>query len=453
MSRPSSLRRRLLVNLLGGYLLFALAISALVYRHTHHEIDELFDEQLRQVAFSLLAQADEHDDDEEGDGGQSRHLDDQRHHRYAFEIRDHSGRVHARSGDLPIAAPGNGEGYAESENDRAHWRYYAQWDDHHRHQVVVGEDHARREQLARASALRVLLPLLLGLPLLGLWVWLATGRGLAPLTRLTHQLEQRGARQLAQLQSDGAPTEVTPLVDEINRLLGEVDHALAAERRFTADAAHELRTPLAALQTQAQVALRARNDEEREHALNGLRTGLERAVRLVEQMLQLAHLDPEKGLQNRVSVDLAQLAEDICADMGSLALRKRIDFSLDTTPATAAGHPDWLRVLLRNLVDNALRYTPEQGHVEVRVMMLDGMPVFEVSDNGPGIPSDQRAAALRRFYRLQQGCGEKGSGLGLSIVSRIAELHGARLELGSPVDGRGLRVRVLFPVTSFDQGS
>jgi two-component system sensor histidine kinase QseC len=236
------------------------------------------------------------------------------------------------------------------------------------------------------------------------------------------------------------------MLEALNGLFQRVETALEAERQFTADAAHELRTPLAALQAQVQVALRARDSGERDRSLAQLQSGLTRASHLVDQMLQLARLDPESGLPDPQPVDLAILAEAVCADLGPLILHKNLDFALDATPGcTVNGQVEWLRVLIRNLVDNAIRYTPPGGTLRVSVSRTAGQCRLCVSDSGPGIPVGERDAVLRRFHRLDQGT-QPGSGLGLAIVARIAELHGAELELAESEDQQGLKVVVLWKI-------
>ncbi|MEY2631897.1 MAG: hypothetical protein RIR00_551 [Pseudomonadota bacterium] len=429
----TSLRRRLLLRLLGGGVVLALALVWWSYRHAHHEIDELYDAQLQQMAQTLQALA-----GARGGSVVPEHLVVEVRGRYLFQIRDRSGRLLAYSPGAPTTPLTWQDGFSEIEAPEGHWRYFSGWDAAQRFQVQVGEDHAHRDHLIRESVLQLLLPVLIGLPLLGLWIWHATGHGLRPLAELARQLGERGPDQLSRLPPQPVPQEVAPLVTAINRLLQEIDQALDQERRFTADAAHELRTPLAALAAQVQVALRARDAAERDHALQGLRLGLERASRLVEQMLQLARLDPEQSLREAPVLDLALLAQEVCAEMGHDILARGLDFSLEAVPTPVRGRADWLRVLLRNLLDNALRYTPPGGRLQ---LSLDGRGLT-LRDSGPGIPAAARAAALQRFNRLGDNS-TPGSGLGLSIVARIAELHQARLRLGDA--GPGLEVRLEWP--------
>jgi two-component system, OmpR family, sensor histidine kinase QseC len=308
--------------------------------------------------------------------------------------------------------------------------------------VRAPENDEERHELVNRIAWRLIAPALFGLPLLGAWIWLATRRALQPLNAVAAQIATRQPERLHALAPASAPEEIRPLVEAINDLFGRVELALESERRFTADAAHELRTPLAALVTQAQVALRARDAEERQHAIEQLVAGSRRAARLVDQLLTLARLDPDAARPTD-AVKLDRLAEEVCAAHGGQALLKNIVLELDAVPVTVTGNADMLLVLLRNLVDNALRYTPPGGRVTVAV--APGR--LSVTDSGPGIPVAERQRVFDRFHRLA-GQDTEGSGLGLSIVARIAEMHGATITLDSGEDGAGLCVGVNFPSTS-----
>ncbi len=305
--------------------------------------------------------------------------------------------------------------------------------------VRAPENDEERHELVNRIAWRLIAPALFGLPLLGAWVWLATRRALRPLDAVAAQIATRQPERLHALAPASAPEEIRPLVQAINDLFGRVEKALESERRFTADAAHELRTPLAALATQAQVALRARDTEERQHAIDQLIAGSRRATRLVDQLLTLARLDPDSS-RPADAVMLDRLAEEVCAAHGGQALLKDIALELDAQPATITGNADMLRVLLRNLIDNALRYTPPGGRVTV--VVEPGR--LSVTDSGPGIPAGERNKVFDRFHRLA-GQDTEGSGLGLSIVARIAEMHGAAITLDGDDHGSGLRVAVSFP--------
>lgn len=439
-----SLRRRLLALLLGGVTVGWLATLVFSYTDAHHEIDELLDAQLVQTAQTLLALASEYDDDDdvarlEGDV-----------HKYqkkcVFQLWDAEGRLLLRSQHAPTTLLTATDGFSESEG-KEHWRYYSQWDKQQLLRVQVGENHEVREEIAGHIASRLLLPALFSLPLLGVWVWFATRRGLASLDAVAEEVAHRAPERLEPLMPAAAPVEIRPLLDALNDLFVRVDQTLDNERRFTADAAHELRTPLAALATQAQVALRARDPAERDHAIEQIVAGVRRASHLVEQLLTLARLDPTTELPIEV-VDLGALAAEACADHGAAALDKDIALELDAPVSVQTNvNAGMLGILLRNLLDNAIRYTPSGGQVRIRVHAAEQGAVLEVSDSGPGIPPVQRDSALRRFHRLA-GQEIEGSGLGLSIVARIAELHGARLELADGLGGTGLTVRLYLPNSS-----
>jgi signal transduction histidine kinase len=306
--------------------------------------------------------------------------------------------------------------------------------------------HARHELLEHFVGV-LLSPLLLGLPVLGGWIWFATRRGLSPLVEVAQEIEQRTADQLDPVIPETAPAELQPLLKALNSLFSRLGMSIERERAFTADAAHELRTPLAALVAQAEVAARARDSGEREHALAQILIGSHRAARLVDQLLTLARLDPTSSLAME-PVRLDVLLTNGCAEHGAVALERGIELELDAVAETTVrGHADMLGILVRNLLDNALRYTPSGGLVKVALSAGEDAVVLVVSDNGPGIPAGKRGDAMRRFHRLADQASE-GSGLGLSIVARIAELHGANLELGDGLGepgGPGLAVTVRLP--------
>jgi two-component system, OmpR family, sensor histidine kinase QseC len=443
-----SLRRRLLVLLLGGFSAGWLVMLASSYIDAHHEIDEMFDAQLAQTAQALLTRRHDtqRDDGGDGDGDSDDNESDAKHaaHRYQskvmFQIWHDNGDLLQRSANAPDRPLTDVEGYSEQHDALGHWRIFSQWDERRHHRVQVAENHQVRDELVGHIALRLLLPALFGLPLLGAWVWLATRRALEPLDAVAAQIASRQPERLHALAPASAPQEIRPLVEAINDLFGRVDKTLESERRFTADAAHELRTPLAALATQAQVALRARDADERQHAIDQLIAGSRRAARLVDQLLTLARLDPDAPRPTD-TVKLDRLAEEVCAAHGGQALLKNITLELDAMPVIVIGNADMLRVLLRNLVDNALRYTPNGGQVTVAI--TPGR--LSVSDSGPGIPAEERQRVFDRFRRLA-GQETEGSGLGLSIVARIAEMHGATIGLAGGADGRGLQVEVVFPL-------
>jgi two-component system sensor histidine kinase QseC len=280
---------------------------------------------------------------------------------------------------------------------------------------------------------------------LALLVWIAITRGLRPLARLGEQVAAREPANLAALDAGEAPAEVAPLADKLNKLFERVRSSMENEQRFTADAAHELRTPLAAIRAQAQVARASSADVERNHALDRVVLGCDRASHLVDQLLTLARIDAAPANRRFVPVDLRAVASAVIADLAPAAIENGIEIDLsEGAAAQIAGEPALVRILVSNLVDNAVRYSPPGGKVRVDVATVAERPTLTVIDQGPGIPAEQRERVWQRFFRIPGNAAE-GSGLGLSIVERVAQLHGAAVTLADGENGSGLRVTVVFP--------
>lgn len=471
MSRtaPLSLRARLLALLLAAVTAAWVAVAAKSYFDARHEFGEMLDAHLAQSAALLMAQTGHELLQEAADGGRRRrhdekreahreHKDDDDHddehspkvdivapaHRYerrvAFQIWEGDGVLRLRSASAPLERlAAADEGFSDVTLAGKPWRVFSRRDGDHALVVQVGELRELRDALAGRIAAHLLAPLLIALPLLALLIWFGVGRGLAPLARVNEQLGERAPDYLEPVAAAGAPRELRPLIDTLNRLLERMRNALEGERRFTADAAHELRTPLAALRTQAQVALAAADAGSRQHALDQVLAGCDRATRLVEQLLTLSRLDPQAAARRHAPLALRALAAAAVAEAAPRALAKDVDLGLaEGSEQQVRGDADLLALLLRNLVDNAVRYTPRGGEVSVSVSLQDGAVALAVTDSGPGIAAEERDKVLRRFYRVL-GSGESGSGLGLSIVQRVCELHGTRLELSDGPGGRGLR--------------
>lgn len=443
MPTLTSLRARLLLLLLSATLLLWGVTAFLSYREAHHEIEEIFDAQLARSARILLAQVGHEADEAEIEYGEDFHKYELK---IVFQVWDDEGKLILRSANAPEEAlvMRGGEGFEDVRIDGRAWRVFSHWDGKHRLLVQVGERHDVRDELTESVVTHLFYPFVFAAPLLALLIWLGGGRGLAPLRGIAAEVACRAPQHLTPLEAGGAPDEIRPLVESLNGLLARLDTALENERRFTADAAHELRTPLAALKTQAQVAQRSVVEDERRHALRQVVEGVDRATHLVEQLLTLARLDPERGLPHVAVVALRPLAVECAALLVPSALEKHIELSVAEGDGAVSGDAAMLGVLLRNLIDNAIRYTPGGGWVKVAVRHEAARVVVEVCDSGPGIAPAERGQVLRRFYRVL-GSGADGSGLGLSIVQRIAELHGATLELGESEAG-GLAARVSFPM-------
>lgn len=291
-------------------------------------------------------------------------------------------------------------------------------------------------------------PLLIAFPLLALLLVLAVTLALRPLRQLANDVAARAPEHLEPLPTEGALTEVRPLLERLNRLFADISRALENERRFTADAAHELRTPLAAIKTQAQVAQSADDENTQQHAVRQIVLGCDRATHLVEQLLTLARLDAPK--QNSfVAVDLYSVASEVLSASAGAAVQRGSTLALtgEAGVCTIQGDPILLQVLLRNLIDNAVRHTPAGTEVSVGMDVSAHRLRLWVHDNGPGITKGEGKALMQRFYRAADALGE-GSGLGLSIVQRIAELHGASFTLGPRVDGGGTAATLEFALSA-----
>jgi len=320
--------------------------------------------------------------------------------------------------------------------------------------AVVSEANELRATLQQEILTGMLTPQLIVLPLAALLAGLGMTHGLEPLSIMQERLLERTPNDLSPINDDLAPAEIMPLIAAMNDLLARLAASTETQRRFVANAAHQLKTPLAGIRTQAELALRAPGPEGLDASLRQLIRGSERATRLVNQLLALARAEqPERA--GAASVDLNELARRLTLEWVPAAMRKGLDLGFDAAPEAALVHGNTLMLaeLLGNLIDNALLYTPAPGQVSVRVGHEAGEPFFEVEDSGPGIAEENRARVFDRFFRVL-GSDADGSGLGLSIVKEIAEQHGARIQFLSPLRPMalpGTRLRVIFPGIEEDE--
>lgn len=430
----TSIRDRLLFALLALVVTVSVLAGVLAYRRVLAETSALFDYQLRQMALSLRAQVPLAPRLElpprQGDAD------------FVVEIWDLFGtRVYVSRPGLPII----GQpllGYSDLTLQGQPWRVYGL-------QTVEGviqiaQPLSVREGLARAAALHVMLPLLILLPLLVIAVAWAVGSSLAPLRRVAAEVQRRDAGSLAPLATAELPEEIAPLIAQLNRLLARLEVAFGAQRAFVADAAHELRSPLTAVRLQLQLLDRAPDEAARRTARAELGAAVERAVHLVEQLLALARSEPQDVPLELQPVQLEAVVAAAVQDTRALVLERRIELQVSGAPdAVVRGDPEALRALARNLLDNAVRYTPVGGQVQVRTLHGASGAMLQVSDSGPGIPPTERARAFDRFHR-RANSPAGGCGLGLAIVKAIAERHGARVLLDEAPAG-GLQATVAFP--------
>jgi signal transduction histidine kinase len=430
-----SIRARLLVALIILVALISLLAAAVTYRRVWNETSTLFDYQLRQMALSLRSQI--------SLAPRIEVPPDQGDSDFVVQIWDIFGaRTYVSRPGLPMINQ-TVLGYADLTLRGQPWRAYGlQTADG---VIQIAQPVQVREVLARAAAERVVIPLIFLLPIMiGAVAWIVR-RGLDPLRFVAAEVQRRDARTLAPLGTDHLPREIEPLVYELNRLLERLRQAFAAQRAFISDAAHELRSPLTALRLQLQLLDRAPDETERLEARARLGAAVERAIHLVEQLLTLARSEPQDAAMELENVDLAAAAADAIKDTHDLALARKIDVGLEAPPGlNVQGDREALRTLVRNLVDNAVRYTPPGGTVQVRCWSAAQRAQLEVSDTGPGIPPGEKKRVFDRFYR-RAAAQEDGTGLGLAIVKAIAERHGAQIDLGE-APGGGLRVAVSFPL-------
>jgi two-component system, OmpR family, sensor kinase len=433
-----SLRRRLLALVSLAIALGALAQGISAYRGALAQADTLFDYHLQQMANSLLGgPALPHFplDAPAGESAQD----------YLIQIWSADGR-HVFQSSRVMLPPRAVLGFADVTQNGVQYRVFSVQTPMQTIQIAQNMDD--RLARARALAVRAVLPLALIAPLLMLALWWIINRSLRPLEQTRRQVATRAAQDLTPLPDDGLPDEIQPLVQEINLLFDRLHTSFDAQRAFVANAAHELRSPLTALKLQAQSLARSTDAQAQQQALARLNQGIDRAIRLMQQMLLLARQDAAHGPVPHQRLDLARLAQQAIEELQPQADAGRITLTcVGTAPIWITGDPDSLAILLRNLLDNAIKYTPPGGQVRLCTAVRDEGPGLDVEDSGPGIEPDQRERMFGRFVRgahAQAG----GSGLGLSIAQAIALRHGVRLTLGHSASLGGLLARLVFPATA-----
>ncbi len=431
-----------------------LLATGLTYWSSQHEVEELFDAQLAQAA-AVLAQF-QHLNGDAQPTLEHTLAQAVNGHQYekkiAFQIWD-NGTLILRSSSAPEKIMSTEPGYTDQSIGGHDWRVFTYFDTQTRHHIITSEQYEVRDELVQKITLDVLLPLTITLPLFLLIIWIGIGRGLLPVNRIADQVARLSPQNLEPVVVKHAiPTEIDPLLSALNSLFGKLKTAFEREQRFTADAAHELQTPLASIKTQAQVALRANNPEELTHALQQIEAGVNRTSHLVQQLLALARYNPESLRNENKNLSLNQLAADVIVNLESTAHQKQIEISLVVdTPVMMVGNAAGIHIMLRNLIDNAIRYCPPHGKVTVTIDSVAEHIQLRVCDTGSGIAQSDLGRIFERFYRGEKNQHLTGSGLGLSIVQRIVSLHHGEISFTTNNPGEEFCVNVTFPINDANE--
>lgn len=425
-----SLRRRLVWLVLAAIGLVTALQAITAYRSALREADRMFDYHLEEVARSVHGGIPFAPGDADSE--------------YSVQIWGPDGTELYRSSGAHLPSQGV-LGFSDSLINGVRLRIYTLQTPEHT--IQIAQDLDAREARARALAARAVMPVLLLAPLLMLAVGWVISDSLAPLRRMRSQVAERAARDLSPLSTTGVPEEVQPLVGELNALFARVRATLEAQQHFVADAAHELRSPLTALKLQLQAAERARDEETRRAAIEHLGAGIGRAIGVVEQLLALARLEGEGPAPDEV-LDLEEVARGAVSELLPTAHAKQLDVGLATTQSVRVnGQREALHLIVRNLLDNAIKYTPAGGRVDIALGSDAAGGWLAVEDSGSGIPQAEQERVFDRFYRVP-GSEATGSGLGLAIVKTVADRQGAQLRLGHSDALGGLRVEVRFPAAA-----
>ena len=369
--------------------------------------------------------------------------------KFNFQVWTDGGRLLLHSSNAPkIPLTADTDGFSDKMIGSQKWRVFTTYNIKAGIRTVLAERYDTRNELGHRIAQDDLYIMLLTFPLSGLLIWIIIGRGLDSLDRVAQEVANRAPSHLEPVNIKGVPEEIKPVIDELNKLFFRLKEGFEREKRFAADAAHELRTPLAALKAQAQVALNSNSLDEKNLALHKLISSVNRSTHIVQQLLTMSRLVPEAaGINDLDDVDLPKIAREVIAMLVPTAIEKHIELAFESVKKTPhfRGNPTAISILIRNLVDNAIRYCREDGLVVVKVYHQQNDVILEVKDNGPGIPDELQSRVFERFFRVL-GNKSPGSGLGLAIVQQISALHNGRVVLESPSVGTGLIVKVYFPV-------
>ncbi len=446
IKKSYSLRLRLMALIGGPIVLAGIIVGGMALMFTYHEIGEVYDAQLAQAA-KLLLQLTQHeimDHDRHGISLEPEATDFSHLYEKKLWFRIwQKGRLITQSHEADafsntIASPG----FSKQCTKGFHWRFFVYVDDKTGITVEVAENQEVRTELILQILGSLVLPGIIFLPLILLIVWIGTTKSLRPIESIANQLNLRNAQDLSPICDGKAPREIIPFILSLNRLFLRVNETFQREREFTDNAAHELRTPLAAMKTQTQVlARKAVQIPDSKEGLDNLHESINRASQLVEQLLSFARLQSHSDQPEQVH--LSFLVEDVLREIHPLVLQRSQSLDAEVEPGIyLQGYPDALGILLRNLVDNAIKYTPEGGAITVSLSRNANKTILTVSDNGSGIPEEHLDKVFQRFYRINKSAGT-GSGLGLSIAKWVTDMHHASVTMEN-LQPHGLAVRVTF---------
>lgn len=432
-----SIRDRLLWTFAVVLLLASVAATYLTFVSARSEVDRFLDMHLQQVAISLqshpisdITQYEEQNFDSE---------------RIVIQVVDNVSQKSFISHNIEPFPIKDAAGFSNIRHEGETWRIYTQIGQNGL-VVITGQPTSIRVSSAFSSALHILQPLVLLLPFFAIAIWLVVGQGLSSLNRTAKLVSQRSPSSLEPIPCEHLPVEVQGLVNELNTLLQRLKLSLEAQKRFASDAAHELRTPLTAIKLQAQMAQRAKSSETQQKALNRLNDGIDRATGLVQQLLTIARLDPDATKKPFHSIAVENVLSAVADEMSEIANNKKILIELDNKSAQISGIEDALKLLITNLTDNAIRYTPIGGRIRLGSETLGSIVRISVSDNGPGIAPEERERVFDRFYRAL-GTHTQGHGLGLAIVKRIVEIHQGSIRIEDGLDGVGTSMVIELPLS------
>lgn len=432
-----SLRRRLLLLVLAAIALASVLQASTAYRTALKQADAMFDEHLQEIARSIHGGMPFSPSPQDGEGASD----------FLVQVWGPDGAQLFRSPRAPLP-PLTVLGFSHGMAGGVRYRVYSLQTP--QQTVQIAQDLDARQARARSLAVRAVTPIAWLAPLLMLAVWWLIDRSLAPVERTRRQVAGRAADDLSPLPDAGLPQEILPLVQELNLLFGRARLAFDAQRNFVADAAHELRSPLTALKLQAQALRRTQDNAARDAAVARLNDGIDRAIDLVGQLLSLAREESPGGAGGTQTVDLQEVVRAVASQLLPQAQARRIDLGLvppEHPFVGVTGNAQGIQTLLRNLLDNAVKYTPEGGQVDISLLMHNNAASLIVEDSGPGLPEAERDRVFDRFYRVQ-GSAASGSGLGLAIVRAIAAAHRATITLDRSPRLGGLRVEVRFPAAA-----